>query len=285
MTIATPALTGRETSRRAPWGRWALKTAAFTYLAVLLVIPLVVIFQDGLSEGLTGLWHAISVPIAWSALKLTLWTSALMAGINAVMGTMTAYVLVRYTFPGKSVLNAIVDLPLAIPTLVTGVMLVVLYGPQSLIGGWFQEQLGWGIIFARPGIVLALLFINYPFVVRAVQPVLENFEQDAEEAAATLGAGSLTIFFRVTLPALWLPIVSGALLSFARAIGEFGSIVIVSGNLPLRTQTAAVYVLGEVESANRQGASAMSIVMLSLAFGLVLFVDWLRQRGQKEPVE
>jgi sulfate transport system permease protein len=285
MTIATPTLTGRETTRRAPWGRWALKTAAFTYLAVLLIIPLVVIFQDGLSEGLTGLWHAISLPIAWSALKLTLWTSALMAGINAVMGTMTAYVLVRYTFPGKSVLNAIVDLPLAIPTLVTGVMLVVLYGPQSLIGGWFQEQLGWGIIFARPGIVLALLFINYPFVVRAVQPVLENFEQDAEEAAATLGAGSLTIFFRVTLPALWLPILSGALLSFARAIGEFGSIVIVSGNLPLRTQTAAVYVLGEVESANRQGASAMSIVMLSLAFGLVLFVDWLRQRGQKEPVE
>jgi sulfate transport system permease protein len=285
MTIATPTLTGRETTRRAPWGRWALKTAAFTYLAVLLIIPLVVIFRDGLSEGLGGLWHAISLPIAWSALKLTLWTSALMAGINAVMGTMTAYVLVRYTFPGKSVLNAIVDLPLAIPTLVTGVMLVVLYGPQSLIGGWFQEQLGWGIIFARPGIVLALLFINYPFVVRAVQPVLENFEQDAEEAAATLGAGSLTIFFRVTLPALWLPILSGALLSFARAIGEFGSIVIVSGNLPLRTQTAAVYVLGEVESANRQGASAMSIVMLSLAFGLVLFVDWLRQRGQKEPVE
>jgi sulfate transport system permease protein len=206
MTIATPTLTGRETTRRAPWGRWALKTAAFTYLAVLLVIPLLVIFQDGLSEGLAGLWHAISLPIAWSALKLTLWTSAVMAGINAVMGTMTAYVLVRYTFPGKSVLNAIVDLPLAIPTLVTGVMLVVLYGPQSLIGGWFQEQLGWGIIFARPGIVLALLFINYPFVVRAVQPVLENFEQDAEEAAATLGAGSLTIFFRVTLPALRLPI-------------------------------------------------------------------------------
>jgi sulfate transport system permease protein len=160
----------------------------------LLVIPLVVIFQDGLSEGLAGLWHAISLPIAWSALKLTLWTSAVMAGINAVMGTMTAYVLVRYAFPGKSVLNAIVDLPLAIPTLVTGVMLVVLYGPQSLVGGWLQEQLGWGIIFARPGIVLALLFINYPFVVRAVQPVLENFEQDAEEAAATLGAGSLTIF-------------------------------------------------------------------------------------------
>ncbi|HEY2982452.1 MAG TPA: ABC transporter permease subunit [Anaerolineales bacterium] len=138
------------------------------------------------------------------------------------------------------------------------------------------------IIFATPGIVLALLFINFPFVVRAVQPVLESLDRESEEAAATLGAGSYTIFLRVTLPALWLSIASGALLSFARAIGEFGAIVIVSGNIPLRTQTAAVYVFGEVESANRQGASAMSIVMLSLAFVLVLFVDWLRRRGRKE---
>ena len=170
-------------------------------------------------------------------------------------------------------------LPLAIPTLVTGVMLVILYGPQTLVGGLFKDQLGWQIIFAPPGIILALLFVNYPFVVRAVQPVLEGLDRESESAAATLGAGPATIFLRVTLPALWLPIASGALLSFARAIGEFGAIVIVSGNIPLRTQTA---VLGEVESSNRQGASAMSIVMLSLAFVLVLFVDWLRRRGRKE---
>jgi len=249
---------------------------------VLLLIPLVVIFQDGLKGGLAGLWHAISLPIAWSAFRLTLWTAAVMAAINAVMGTLTAYVLVRYRFPGKSLLNAIVDLPLAIPTLVTGVMLVVLYGPQTIIGGWFQNQLNWRIIFAPPGIILALLFVNFPFVVRAVQPVLQDLDAESEEAAATLGASSATIFWRVTLPALWLPIASGGLLSFARAIGEFGAIVIVSGNIPLRTQTAAIYVLGQVESSNRQGASAMSIVMLSLAFGLVLFVDWLRKRGRKD---
>jgi sulfate transport system permease protein len=251
----------------------------------MLLIPLAVIFQDGFRNGLVALWQSVSMPIALSALRLTLWTSALMALINAIMGTLTAYVLVRYEFPGKSLLNAIVDLPLAIPTLVTGVMLVVLYGPQSFIGAWLKDQMNWKIIFAPPGIILALLFVNFPFVVRAVQPVLQSLDLEAEEAAATLGAGSATIFRRVTLPALWLPIASGALLSFARAIGEFGAIVIVAGNIPLRTQTAAVYVFGEVESANREGASAMSIVMLSLAFALVLFVDWLRKRGRKENQE
>jgi len=284
MTATTPPMKIQDTPRRAPWGRWGVQSAAFTYLTVLLLIPLAVIFQDGLKGGLATLWQSISLPIAWAALRLTLWTSALMALINAVMGTLTAYVLVRYSFPGKSILNAVVDLPLSIPTLVTGMMLVVLYGPQTLFGGWLEDQLGWRIIFAPPGIILALLFVNYPFVVRAVQPVLEGLDRESESAAATLGASPITIFWRVTLPALWLPIASGALLSFARAIGEFGAIVIVAGNIPLRTQTAAIYVFGEVESSNRQGASAMSIVMLCLAFGLVIFVDWLRRRGQKERI-
>jgi len=250
-------------------------------VTLLLLIPLAVIFQDGLKGGLDTLWQSISMPIAWSALRLTLWTSALMALINAIMGTLTAYVLVRYEFPGKALLNAIVDLPLAIPTLVTGVMLVVLYGPQSFIGAWLKDQMGWRIIFAPPGIILALLFVNFPFVVRAVQPVLQGLDMEAEEAAATLGAGSTTIFWRVTLPALWLPIASGALLSFARAIGEFGSIVIVAGNIPLVSQTAAVYVFGEVESENRLGASAVSIVMVAIAFGLLMFADYLRQRSKR----
>ncbi|HEX2696878.1 MAG TPA: sulfate ABC transporter permease subunit CysT [Anaerolineales bacterium] len=282
MTTDSSRLIVKDAPHRSSWERWGVQSAAFTYLIVLLAIPLAVIFQDGLKDGLVALWQAISQPTAWSALRLTLWTSALMAMINAVMGTLTAFVLVRYNFPGKALLNAIVDLPLAIPTLVTGVMLVVLYGPQSFIGGWFKNQLGWPIIFAPPGIILALLFINFPFVVRAVQPVLQDLNPESEEAAATLGAGATTIFWRVILPALRLPIISGALLSFARAIGEFGAIVIVSGNIPFRTQTAAVYVFGEVESADRQGASAISIVMLAVAFGLVLFMDLLRRRGQRE---
>ena len=263
-----------------PWGRWSLRFIALTYLTVMLIIPLAVIFQDGLRGGLLGLWEAVTAPLAWHALQLTLWTAALMAVVNAVMGTLTAFVLVRYQFAGKGVLNAVVDLPLAIPTLVTGVMLVVLYGPQTPIGQWLDETLGWRIIFAPPGIILALLFITFPFVVRAVQPVLAAVDRAQEEAAATLGANALTVFRRVTLPAIALPVLTGTLLSFARAIGEFGAIVIVAGNIPLKSQTAAVYVLGRVESDDRAAASAISVVMLSLAFGLVILVDWLQRRKE-----
>ena len=274
---------GGESPRQPlPWGRWGVRSAALAYLTVLLIIPLVVIFQDGLREGLASLWRQVSLPVAWSALKLTLWTAAVMTVINTVMGTLTAYVLVRYEFPGKGLLNSIVDLPLAIPTLVTGVMLVVLFGPQKALGSWLQQNLGISIIFAPPGIILALLFITFPFVVRAVQPVLLNLERAQEDAAATLGAGGWTIFRRVVLPPLLLPLSSGALLSFARAIGEFGAIVIVAGNIPFRSQTAAVYVLGEVESENRLGASAVSIVMIAIAFSLLLLVSYLQRRGQKE---
>jgi sulfate transport system permease protein len=245
---------------------------------VFLIIPLVVILQDGFRAGLLGLWEAVTEPAALHALYLTLWTAAVMAAINAFMGTLTAYVQVRYRFTGQGLLNALIDLPLSIPTLVTGVMLVVLYGPQSPVGGWIENTFGLRIIFAPPGIILALLFITLPFVVRAVQPVLADLDHQQEEAAATLGAGALTIFRRVTLPALYLPITSGALLSFARAVGEFGAIVIVAGNIPLRSQTAAVYVLGRVESENRLAASAVSIVLLAIAFSLVLFVDALQKR-------
>jgi sulfate transport system permease protein len=246
-----------------------------------LIIPLAVIFRDGLQNGLGGLWQAISQPVAWHALMLTLWTAAVMVVINTIMGTLTAYVLVRYEFPGKSGLNAVIDLPLAIPTLVTGVMLVILFGPQNALGGWLDEALGLRIIFAPPGIILALLFITFPFVVRTVQPVLLSLDRAQEEAAATLGAGAWTIFRRITLPPLMLPVTSGALLSFARAIGEFGSIIIVAGNLPLYSQTAAVYVFGEVESENRMGASAVSIVMLLIAFALMWVLAALQQRQEK----
>ncbi|MBE7471488.1 MAG: sulfate ABC transporter permease subunit CysT [Anaerolineae bacterium] len=263
------------------WGCWGVRGVALTYLTVMLLIPLLVIARDGFQKGVSGFWQAISSPVAWHALQLTLWTAAVMVIINTIMGTLTAYVLVRYEFPGKKLFNALIDLPLAIPTLVTGVMLVVLYGPQQVVGAWLKDTWGIDIIFAPPGIILALLFITYPFVVRAVQPVLLGLDKQQEYAAATLGAGPWTIFRRVTLPPLILPLTSGALLSFARAIGEFGSIVIVAGNIPFYSQTAAVYVFGEVESENRMGASAVSIVMLAIAFSLILLVSHLQQRGRK----
>lgn len=280
------ALDGAPTIKAAPLtkshrqGR-GVRTAAITYLVVMLVIPLIVIVRDGLRDGIGELARQVTLPVAANALYLTFWTAGIMTQVTAVMGTLTAYVLVRYRFPGQGLLNAIVDLPLAIPTLVTGVMLVVLYGPQSAVGGWLKDEWGLSIIFAPPAIILALLFVTFPFVVRAVEPVLRTLDLTQESAAATLGASSLTIFRRITLPPLLLPILTGSLLSFARAIGEFGSIVIVSGNIPFATQTAAVYVLGEVESENRLGASAVSLVMIGVAFGLILIVDWLQGRHKE----
>jgi len=274
----------KEAGQPLPWGRWSIRSIALTYLTVMLVIPLLVILQDGLREGIGEFWHQVTLPTAWHALKLTLWTSVVMTLINTIMGTLTAFVLVRYEFPGKTILNGIIDLPLAIPTLVTGVMLVILFGPQEAVGAWLKEQWDFSVIFAPPGIILALLFLTFPFVVRSVQPVLLELDRTQENAAATLGAESWTIFRRIILPPLTLPIITGALLSFARAIGEFGSIVIVAGNIPLVSQTAAVYVFGEVESENRLGASAVSIIMVAIAFSLLMFADYLQKRSEKERV-
>ena len=285
MSAAAP---GRETATSLEGrggGRLDVRTAAWIYLVVLLVIPLLVIFQDGLRQGVGAFLREVTRSQALAALGLTVWTAAVMTAINTVMGTLTAYALVRYEFPGKGLLNAIVDLPLAIPSMVTGVMLVILYGPQQVLGSWLENSFGLRLIFAPPAIILALLFITYPFVVRTLQPVLMDIDRAQEDAAATLGAGSWTIFRRVTLPALTLPLVSGALLSFSRAIGEFGAIVIVAGNIPFISQTAAVYVLGEVESENRLGASAVSIVMVAAALGLMLLVTWMQRRAgrSKQP--
>ncbi len=275
--IAAPA---RARQSAFPWGHWSLRAVAITYLAVMLILPLAAVVHDGLRDGLSGVWADVARPAAWAAIKLTLWTAAVMTIINTVMGILMAYVLVRYQFPGRSLVNAVIDIPFAIPTLVTGVMLVILYGPQAVLGSLVKQQLGWDIIFAPPGIILALLFVSFPFVVRSLQPVLMGIELDQEEAAYTLGASPWHTFRRVLLPQILPAVISGALLSFARALGEFGSIIVVAGNFPLRSQTAAVYVLSQIESENQRGASAMSVILLAIAFCLVVIVD-LAQRGQE----
>ena len=272
----------KDLRRPLPWGRWTLRLIAISYLVIMLVIPLLIILQDAFREGMGEFWRQVTLPPASHALKLTLWTAAVMTVINTVMGVLTAFVLVRYQFPGKQLLNGMIDLPLAIPTLVTGVMLVILFGPQEALGAWLKEKFDLSIIFAPPGIILALLFLTMPFVVRSVQPVLMDLDRTQEYAASTLGAEGLTIFRRIILPPLTLPIITGALLCFARAVGEFGSIVIVAGNIPFRTQTAAVYVFGEVESENRLGASAVSIAMNAISLSLLLIANYLRRRSEKE---
>lgn len=277
---ANPAISMNKKAKRSP-SELGLRSITFIYFAVMILIPLFVIFQDGFREGWQEFWRQINLPIAAHAIKLTLWTSALMTLVNGVMGLATAYVLVRYEFPGKRLINAIVDLPLAIPTLVTGVMLVILYGPQRALGAFLKEELGFRVIFAPPGIVLALLFITLPFVVRTIQPVLMDVDRAQENAAATLGASNWVIFWRIVFPSILLPLLNGVLLSFARAVGEFGSVVIVAGNIPMVSQVAAVYVLGEVESENRLGASAVSIVLMTIAFGMLSISDWLYKRWER----
>ncbi len=259
------------------WGKWGLRVVAVTYLLVMIVLPLSAIFRDGLRDGLRVFYQDLTQPTALAALKLTLVTALVVTLINAVMGTLTAYALVRYKFPGKSLFNALIDMPFAIPTLVTGVMLVALYGPQRTLGAWLNAQ-GLQIIFATPGIVLALLVITYPFVIRTVQPVLMETELGQEEAAYTIGASKWTTFRRVLLPSLLPAILTGALLSFGRALGEFGSIAVVAGNIPGRTLTAPVYIYGQIESQNQRGASSMSILLLTISFLLILLVDWLQSR-------
>jgi len=254
---------------------WGLRASAVIYLTVLIVVPLFVIGVEGLRNGLDSFWTSVTRPAAISAVWLSVWTAGVMAIINTLMGTLTAYVLLQYRFPGKRLLDSLIDLPFAIPTLVTGVMLVLLYGPQTAIGGFFERELGVRVLFAPPGIVLALLFLGYPFVIRAVQPVLAQLDIHQQEAAHTLGASQWTTFRRIILPALLPAMISGGMLSFARALGEFGSIVIVAGNVPMRSQTGAVYIYGQVEGGNMGAASAVSLVMLAIALATTLGVDFL----------
>ncbi|HEX2620674.1 MAG TPA: sulfate ABC transporter permease subunit CysT [Phototrophicaceae bacterium] len=265
-------------SPRLPLGRWGLRAAAMSYLIVMIAVPVLVINIEGFRGGIDAFIESVTRPAAMSAIWLSIWTAAVMAIINTVMGTLTAYVLVYFRFPGKKLLDSIIDLPFAIPTLVTGTMLVLLYGPQTAVGGFFQNQLGIRILFAPPGIILALLLLGYPFVIRAVQPVLEKMDIRQQEAAFTLGASSWVTFRRIILPSILPAMLTGALLSFARAMGEFGSIVIVSGNIPMKSQTAAVYIYGQVEGGNMAAASGVSVIILLISLVITLGVDFVYRR-------
>jgi sulfate transport system permease protein len=279
--LALRAPQQKSTTRTIPQaflGVWGLRASALLYLIILVALPVFVIAVAGLRDGWATFWGYITQPVAQSAIWLSVWTALVMAIINTVMGTLTAFVLVQYRFPGKNLLNTIIDLPFAIPTLVTGVMLVLLYGPQTVIGSFFEQSLGFRVLYAPPGIILALLFLGYPFVIRAVQPVLEKLDLNQEEAAFTLGASSLTTFRRIIFPAILPAMLTGGILSFARALGEFGSLAIVAGNIPQRTQVATVYIYGQVEGGNMAAASAVSLVLLAIALVATLGGDALLRR-------
>ncbi len=258
-----PASPAPSRSRVSPWP-WLARGLLFAWLGLLVVLPLGTLVVYALADGPGAFLEALGAPYAAEALVLTLWTAALTAVLNAVTGTATAWVLVRYRFPGRNLVSGLVDLPFAIPTLVAGLMIVFLFGPQTPLGTWL-DTVGLPIAFAPLGIVLALQFITLPFVVRAVEPVLMDLDPAEEEAAATLGAGLLFTFWRVLLPPLLPAIAGGTLQGFARALAEFGSIVVVSGNIPGRTLTASVFIFGEVEAGRNEVATAVCLVLLVLA--------------------
>ena len=233
------------------------------YLSLIVLLPLA-----ALSWRAHG-WDAVSTSQGISALKLTLGLSVVVALVNAVAGTAIAWSLVRDRFVGQGLVNALVDLPFALPTIVAGLTLLALYGPKSPVGV--------NAAFTRWGLLLALLFVTLPFVVRTVQPVLFELDREMEDAAASLGAGRLATFLRIILPSILPAILSGVALAFARAVGEFGAVVLISGNLPFKTEVVSVYVFGRLESGDPGGAAAVSVVILLISFGVLIAIGGLRR--------
>ena len=239
------------------------------YLSIVVLLPLAALFWASRADGLDEFWKQATQPEAVAALKLTLGLSAVCALVNALFGTAIAWVLVRDRFPGRGLVDAVIDLPFALPTIVAGLTLLALYGP----GGPF----GIDVAFTRIGTLFALLFVTLPFVVRAVQPVLLELDQEMEEAAASLGARSFAIFRRIVFPNLLPAILSGVALAFARAIGEFGAVVLISGNLPFKTEVSSVYIFQQVESDNGTGAAAVSVLLLLISLVVLLGIGAFRR--------
>ena len=245
-----------------------------TYLSVIVLIPIAAVVARSVDGGLAGFWEAITSPQAVAALKLTVIVSLIVAAINAVTGTLIAWVLVRDEFPGKRFVGALIDLPFALPTIVAGLTLLALYGPKSPVNI--------DVSFTRVGIAMALLFVTLPFVVRSVQPVLMALDPESEEAASSLGAKPRQVFRRIVLPSIAPAIFSGAALAFARAVGEFGSIVLLSGNKPFQTEVASVFIYGRIQSDDEQGAAAASVLLLLVSLAILIGIGYLGRRGDHD---
>jgi sulfate transport system permease protein len=233
------------------------------WLSVIVLLPLAALTVHSLDEGLAGFWDAVTAPVALAAIRTTLLVSVAVALLNAVMGTLIAWVMVRDDFRGKKYVNALIDLPFALPTIVASIVLLSLYGPNSPIGLHLNAT--------RWGISVALAFVTLPFVVRSVQPVLIELDRDVEEAAASLGASNATTFRLVVLPTLAPAILSGAGLAFARAVGEYGSVVLIGGNIPRQTQVVSQYIQQQIEIDRPANAAAVSVALLAISF-LTLFL-------------
>jgi len=271
MSVALP-LKRRRSGAGVPSGALAMGVSLL-WLSLIVVLPLAAVVTHSLDGGLEAFWNSVTSRQAVSAIRFTLLVSLATATINAIFGTLIAWVLARDSFRGKSAVNAVIDLPFALPTIVAGLTLLALYGPNSPIGV--------NVALTQFAVLLALLFVTLPFVIRSVQPVLLELDREMEEAAASLGARPIVIFRRVILPSLVPAILSGAALAFARAVGEFGSVVLISGNIPFDTQVASVFVYKQIESDNAGGAAAVSVVLLLLSLVVLIAIRWLGAWGSR----
>jgi sulfate transport system permease protein len=254
---------------------------AVLYLSLIVLIPLAALLLRPWELGADGVWATVTSPRVIAALKLSFGAAAIASVINAVFGLLVAWVLVRYEFPGKRILDAFVDLPFALPTAVAGIALTTLYAPN----GWFGQYLalaGIKVAYTPLGVVMALTFIGLPFVVRSVQPVLTDVEKELEEVAATLGATRFQTFWRVVFPAILPAWLTGTALSFARAVGEYGSVIFIAGNLPMVSEIAPLLIIIKLEQFDYAGAAAVGSAMLVLSFLLLLGINslqaWARSR-------
>ena len=284
MTLAAPAVERRDAGsrRRAgqPDGRVPLRTAAglglgaaVLWLSLLVLLPLAAVVVKGTGNGWSGFWNALTTREALSALRLTVFSSLGVAALNAVIGTLIAWVLVRDSFWGKRVVEVVIDIPFALPTIVAGLVLLTLYGPHSPVGiNWYATT---------KGIILALLFVTLPFVVRTVQPVLLALDREVEEAAASLGASRFTTFRRIVLPAILPAIAGGAGLAFARAMGEYGSVVLISGGLQFKTEISSMYVYSQIENDELAAAAATATALLAISLVVIGLLDIVQRRAAR----
>ena len=263
-----------------PGFRWAL---GFTlvWLTIIVLVPLAGLFIKSSSLGWTEFWGLALERRTLNALKISFGTAFVAALANVFFGVLLAWVLVRYRFPGKRIIDSMVDLPFALPTAVAGIALTTLYAPKGWIGG-LLAPLGIKVAFTPVGIVIALIFVGLPFVVRTVQPVMEELDREVEEAAATLGASRLQTITRVLLPGLAPAVLTGFSLAFARGVGEYGSVIFIAGNLPFKSEIAPLLIVIKLEEFNYAAATAIAAVMLLLSFGLLFLINlaqsWSRRR-------
>jgi sulfate transport system permease protein len=280
-TLALPAR--RSPGRVIPGFGISLGFTIF-YLALIVLIPLSAVFLKTFTMSWEAFWSAVTSERVMASYRLTFGASLLAAFINVIFGGIVAWVLVRYTFPGKRIIDALVDLPFALPTAVAGITLTALYSHNGLIGEQLAK-LGIKVAFTPLGVLVALTFIGLPFVVRTVQPVLEEAERELEEAAASLGASPLQTFWRVVLPSIVPALLTGFALSFARATGEYGSVIFIAGNLPMVSEITPLFIITKLEQYDYAGATAIAVVMLIISFILLLTINllqaWTRKRAGK----